>query len=131
MKNNILLVEDNGEIREYISERLSNEGYKVIKADCGCKAVKLADEQLPDLIVCDTKMKDMDGYEVFVALFKKLFKNNIPFIYFTKVYGEDDKKKVKILSLDNYLNNQFYDPNLMTCVKNCLPINFNNEGALC
>lgn len=59
----ILLVDDEPDILEIISYNLSSEGYQVITAENGVEAVKLAKKQLPQLIILDVMMPEMDGIE--------------------------------------------------------------------
>jgi len=59
----ILLVDDEPDILEIISYNLSAEGYQVITAENGVEALKLAKKQLPQLIVLDVMMPEMDGIE--------------------------------------------------------------------
>jgi len=59
----ILLVDDEPDILEIISYNLSTEGYQVITAENGVEAVKLAKKQLPQLIILDVMMPEMDGIE--------------------------------------------------------------------
>jgi len=73
---------------------------------------------LPSLIICETVMHCMDGYEVFLALFKTLFYDRIPFIYFI---GHADSKTARVLSIENYSGEQFQEGDLLRCVKDCLP----------
>ena len=67
----ILLIEDNLEIRENTSEILSLANYEVIAAENGKIGVELAQRELPDLIVCDIMMPELDGYGVLHILTKK------------------------------------------------------------
>ena len=70
----ILLIEDNADILDNLTEFLEMEGYKVLAADNGKKGLALASEFIPDLIICDVLMHQMDGYEVLRVL---LNTNNI------------------------------------------------------
>jgi len=67
----ILLIEDNIEIRENTEEILSLANYEVITAPNGKIGVTLAQEQRPDLIICDIMMPELDGYGVLHILSKK------------------------------------------------------------
>jgi len=62
-KNNILIVDDEPDIRELIEYNLRKEGYQVTTAVNGKEAVKLAKENIPDLIILDIMMPEMDGIE--------------------------------------------------------------------
>jgi CheY-like chemotaxis protein len=121
MKDKILLIEDNEEIRENITELLTVEGYKVLKADCGQTAIELAEEQIPNLVVCETFMEEMDGYSVYLALFPNLYTNHIPFIYFTAKLNKSDDYGLKLLSVENFPFRRFHDTGLMNCVKKIMP----------
>ncbi|HOO83951.1 MAG TPA: response regulator, partial [Prolixibacteraceae bacterium] len=57
----ILLVDDEVDILEFISYNLEKEGYKVYTAQNGKDAIKIADKKVPDLIVLDVMMPEMDG----------------------------------------------------------------------
>ena len=57
----ILLVDDEVDILEFISYNLEKEGYKVYTAKNGAEAIKLAEKTLPDLIILDVMMPEMDG----------------------------------------------------------------------
>ncbi|TBM99008.1 response regulator transcription factor [Hyunsoonleella flava] len=59
----ILLVDDEPDILEIVGYNLSNEGYHVITAENGAEAVKKAKKELPQLIILDVMMPEMDGIE--------------------------------------------------------------------
>lgn len=59
----ILIVDDEDDILEFVSYNLKKEGYKVITASNGIDAIKLAKENIPQLIILDVMMPDMDGIE--------------------------------------------------------------------
>lgn len=60
-QNKILLVDDEVDILEFISYNLEKEGYKVYTAQNGAEAIKIAERTLPDLIILDVMMPEMDG----------------------------------------------------------------------
>jgi two-component system alkaline phosphatase synthesis response regulator PhoP len=62
-KYSILIVDDEHDILEFLSYNLENTGYKVYTADNGAKALEIAKEVIPDLIVLDIMMPEMDGIE--------------------------------------------------------------------
>ena len=64
----ILLVDDEDDILEFLSYSLSQENYVLKTANKGVKAIRLAEEFLPDLVILDIMMPDMDGIEVCAAL---------------------------------------------------------------
>ena len=91
MKKNkikILVVDDEPDIIEILKFNLENEGYKVISAENGKEALKLADEHLPHLIILDLMMPVMDGIEACERLrMDKKFNNSV--IMFLSARGED------------------------------------------
>ena len=64
----ILLIEDNTPILENLTEFLEMEGYKIITANNGKKGIELAKANIPDLIICDVLMYEMNGHEVLLTL---------------------------------------------------------------
>jgi two-component system, OmpR family, alkaline phosphatase synthesis response regulator PhoP len=60
-QSKILLVDDEVDILEFISYNLEKEGYKVYTAQNGAEAIKVAEKVLPDLIILDVMMPEMDG----------------------------------------------------------------------
>ena len=64
MSKTILVVDDNPNILTTLADILMEKGYNVVKADSGKKALKKIDRETADLILLDTKMPDMDGFEI-------------------------------------------------------------------
>lgn len=79
----ILLIEDNQEMRENTAEILELANYKVSTAANGKAGVEAALKEIPDLIVCDIMMPDLDGYGVLYLLGKNASTAGIPFIFLT------------------------------------------------
>jgi two-component system alkaline phosphatase synthesis response regulator PhoP len=63
LKPKILLVDDEPDILEFLSYNLRKEGYDIITANNGKDAIEIAAKELPQLIVLDVMMPDMDGIE--------------------------------------------------------------------
>jgi len=120
MKKNILLIEDNEDIRESMAEILDLEGYNVITADCGIIGLSLAEQYLPDLVICDIVMSGLDGYSVYTALKNDLKTKNIPVIFSTAKSEKSDRHKAAVLGVENYLIKPFTDIDLIKCVKQCI-----------
>jgi CheY-like chemotaxis protein len=66
----ILVIDDNDALRKLVSRMLQGEGHEVIAAADGKQGVALFSEQLPDLVITDLIMPDMDGTETVIALRK-------------------------------------------------------------
>ncbi|MFV8280326.1 response regulator transcription factor [Christiangramia marina] len=84
----ILLVDDEPDILEIVGYNLSSEGYQVITADNGAKAVKLAQKHKPHLIILDVMMPEMDGIEACEQI-RKLPDLEHAIITFLTARGED------------------------------------------
>ena len=84
----ILLVDDEPDILEIVGYNLSSEGYQVITADNGAKAVKLAQKHKPHLIILDVMMPEMDGIESCEQI-RKLPDLEHAIITFLTARGED------------------------------------------
>ena len=88
MASKILVVDDEEDIREILQFNLKKEGYIVEVAKSGKEALKIAEEFLPDLIVLDIMMPEMDGVEVCKTLRQKdIHKNTI--VAFLTARNED------------------------------------------
>jgi two-component system, OmpR family, alkaline phosphatase synthesis response regulator PhoP len=64
----ILLVDDEPDILEFLAYNLTREGYKVSTASNGAEAIQIANKEIPDLIILDVMMPDMDGIETCRAM---------------------------------------------------------------
>jgi len=84
----ILLVDDEADILEFLGYNLKREGYQVLKAKSGKKAVELAKIHKPHLIILDVMMPEMDGIET-CAEIKKIPSLSLTLIAFLTARGED------------------------------------------
>ena len=84
----ILLVDDEPDILEIVGYNLSSEGYTVVTADNGAKAVKMAKKKRPDLIILDVMMPEMDGIEACEQI-RKIPELQDTIIAFLTARGED------------------------------------------
>jgi DNA-binding response OmpR family regulator len=113
----ILLIEDNKDILENIIEYLELEGYKILFADNGQRGIELARELLPDLIICDVLMNEMDGYEVLKILLSSAKTYEIPFIFSTSMSEKVDRAEALSLGADEYIIKPFELEALLKMVK--------------
>jgi DNA-binding response OmpR family regulator len=103
----ILLIEDTNDILENLTEYLEMEGYNVLVANNGRKGIELAKEFMPDLIICDVLMHEMDGHEVLRLLLETAITHKISFIFSTSMSEKFDKKKSLELGADDYIVKPF------------------------
>jgi CRP-like cAMP-binding protein/CheY-like chemotaxis protein len=113
----ILLIEDNPEVRENTTEILELAGYQVVSAPNGKIGVELAQQQTPDLIICDIMMPELDGYGVLHILGKKPETAGIPFIFLTAKTEKTDIRKGMNLGADDYLTKPFDDTDLLNAIE--------------
>ena len=119
MSNEILVVDDNESIRLSIQLVLENNGYTVITAKSGEKALSAIKKSdlLPDLIISDIKMLGMDGYEFFSKILAKKAWQNIPFIFLTALDSEKEIYKGKSLGVDDYLTKPVNEEDLLAVLR--------------
>lgn len=113
----ILVIENDGIMRENIAELLSLSGYNAQTAPDGKSGIEKARLWLPDLIVCDIVMPPPDGYGVLFALSKSPETNTIPFIFLTGKAQQNDRRKGMELGADDYLTKPFEDSQLLTAIE--------------
>lgn len=113
----ILLIEDNLEVRENTAEILELSGYNVVTAENGKVGVRLAKQEIPDLIICDIMMPELDGYGVLRILNQNPETAPIPFIFLTAKAEKSDFRKGMNLGADDYLTKPFEDVELMEVIE--------------
>lgn len=113
----LLLIEDNNELRENTAEILELAGYEVHSAENGKKGVELALKEIPELIICDIMMPELDGYGVIHLLNKNESTKNIPFIFLTAKTEKSDLRKGMELGADDYITKPFNDIELLTAIE--------------
>ena len=82
-RKKVLVVDDSEDNLLLMELLLRNEGYKVISANSGTKALEVVDKQRPDLIILDLMMPDMSGLEIIQHLKNKCYSVNIPILLLT------------------------------------------------
>ena len=120
-KTIILVVEDNADLREMIKENLSHE-YMIIEAENGNKGLRLAEDNIPDLIISDIMMPEMDGYELSRKIKTNEKTNHIPVILLTAKADTRDKLEGLETGADDYLIKPFNSEELKIRVKNLIKI---------
>ncbi len=113
----ILIIDDHDEIRENIAEILSLAGYQTLTAENGKKGVETALKKIPDLIVCDIMMPELDGYGVLHLLRKNPATENIPFIFLTAKTERTDFRKGMEMGADDFITKPFDDIELLNAIE--------------
>jgi two-component system, sensor histidine kinase and response regulator len=112
----ILVIEDSSKLRERIIELLGYEDFEVVGAPNGRVGVQLAREKLPDLIICDVMMPELDGYGVLLELRSEPITATIPFIFLTALAERSDLRRGMEHGADDYLTKPFTQPELLAAV---------------
>ena len=116
----ILLIEDNKDILENLTEFFEMEGFKILTAVNGKEGFELAKNSMPDLIICDFLMPEMNGHEVLQALVSNGKTHKIPFIFSTSMSEKVDKEKALRLGADEYIVKPFDLDTLLEMTKTLL-----------
>lgn len=125
----ILIIEDDTVLRENIAELLSLAQYEVFIASDGKKGVTIAKQQIPDVIICDIMMPELDGYGVLEALSKDGDTKQIPFIFLSAKTERRDIRKGMDLGADDYITKPFEESELLDAIKSRLArVAILNEG---
>ncbi|MFP4321345.1 MAG: response regulator [Anaerolineales bacterium] len=119
----ILVVEDNPDVLQSVSDALAFEGYEVLEAEDGLRAVQLIREERPDLILCDIMLPIMDGYEVLEEIQSDSETAIIPFIFMTSKRETQDIRKGMALGADDYLTKPFSPDEMLSAVRGRLQKN--------
>jgi DNA-binding NarL/FixJ family response regulator len=99
----ILLIEDQRPMRESLALTLEMEGFCVISAEGGRLGLELARMEIPDLVLCDIMMPDVDGHAVLGELRRDARTAAIPFIFLTAKGEKPDLRAGMNLGADDYL----------------------------
>ena len=113
----ILVIEDNPDLRENLTDILELSNYKVESAENGRVGVEKALKNPPDLILCDVMMPEMDGFGVLKILGKKPATYDIPFMFLTAKTEKADIRKGMNLGADDYITKPFDDVELLDAVE--------------
>lgn len=116
----ILIIEDNEDVRENTADLLELAGYKTATAANGKLGVEIAEKSLPDVILCDIMMPELDGFEVLEALNKNNQTASIPFIFLTAKTEKTDMRKGMNLGADDYLTKPFSETELLEAIESRL-----------
>lgn len=103
----ILIVEDEHPLRNNLEEMLNNAGYMTMTAENGKEAITKLYEKIPDLILSDIKMPEMDGLELLADIQKKDEFLTIPFIFLTSKSELSDIRTGMIMGAEDYITKPF------------------------
>jgi DNA-binding NarL/FixJ family response regulator len=113
----ILVIEDEPEMRRNITTLLRYREYQPLAAENGRLGLELARRELPDLILCDVMMPELDGYGVLRALQADSRLGSIPFIFLTAKGEKDDLRSGMDLGADDYLTKPVGNDELIKAIE--------------
>ncbi|WP_298426837.1 response regulator [uncultured Kordia sp.] len=113
----VLLIEDDAVLRENTAELLELAEYDVTTAKNGKIGVEVAQILLPDVIVCDIMMPELDGYGVLAFLSKQETTKYIPFIFLSAKTERQDVRKGMDLGADDYITKPFSEDELISAIE--------------
>ncbi len=110
----ILIAEDDADIRGLLRLYLEGEGYRVLEADNGARALELAREETPDMAILDVMMPEMNGFELTRALRKF---SEVPILILSAKSQDNDKILGLNLGADDYIAKPFNPVEIVARVK--------------
>lgn len=110
----VLVVDDEPRMINFIRMNLEMERFQVISAKDGLEAVKRVREMLPDCVLLDVMMPEMDGFETLRSIREE---STVPVIMLTARNDEEDKVKGLSLGADDYITKPFSPRELVSRVK--------------
>ncbi|MFN0033764.1 MAG: response regulator [Saprospiraceae bacterium] len=116
----ILVIEDHPDVRENLAEILTLSGYEASTAENGKIGAAKAQEELPDLILCDIMMPELDGYGVLHILSRQAKTTDIPFIFLTAKAEKEDFRQGMSLGADDYITKPFDNVALLQTIESRL-----------
>ena len=112
----VLVIDDTQDIRFIISETLNLFGFHTLTAEDGVSGISMAQDNLPDLIICDINMPNLDGYGTLKAMREHEATAGIPFIFLSGATDKSDMRRGMELGADDYLTKPFTHKELMAAV---------------
>ena len=107
MNERILVVEDQEDNRRILRDLLTSSGYDILEAVTGEEGVRMAGEHVPDLILMDIQLPELDGYEATRQIKSQAELSHIPIIAVTSYALSGDEVKAKAAGCDDYVSKPF------------------------
>lgn len=120
MAKKVLIIDDEIHIIKIIQYKLNSAGLEVVFAQNGPEGIKIANEELPNIILLDIMMPAMNGYEVLEHLKENEKTKNIPVVMITAKTQEGDKQKAEKIGVTAYIFKPFSPQAVLEVVENIL-----------
>ncbi len=118
----ILIVDDNSKNIQFLGNLLTAQGYEIGVARNGVEALTFIEDIIPDLILLDIMMPEMDGYQVCIKLKSNLSFSHVPVIFLTAKSQSDDIVKGFEVGGSDYVTKPFIAAELMARIKTHLEV---------
>lgn len=122
----ILIVDDTPANIEILYKILKGE-YDILFAKSGADGIRIARQQLPDLILLDIMMPEMDGYEVCKVLKRDALTAHIPVVFVTAMGSEEDETKGLGMGAIDYITKPISPPIVLARVRNHLELKLKSD----
>jgi len=116
----ILLVEDNEMNRDMLSRRLNKKGYQVVVATDGVQGVNMAQTELPDIILMDMSLPELDGWQATQQIKQMDVTKHIPVIALTAHAMTGDREKAISAGCDDYDTKPIELPRLLQKIQSLI-----------
>jgi DNA-binding response OmpR family regulator len=126
----ILIVEDELNIRENLAELLESEGFNILEAEDGKEGYETAQKKLPDLIISDIRMPNMDGFEMLQKLQNDSDTANIPLLFLSAKVEFSDIREGMLYGADDYITKPFKAQDVLKAVEVRLRKKRNHDNLL-
>lgn len=112
----VLIIDDSDEVRAVVVQTLERFGFQTREAKNGLDALQMAQAEPPDLIICDVRMPELDGYKTLAAIRDLPATANVPFIFLTGAMEKSDVRRGMVSGADDYLTKPFDSGDLLEAV---------------
>jgi CheY-like chemotaxis protein len=117
----VLIVEDNGDMRDFLRRVLARHGYAHLEAADGVEGLEIAGRDHPDLILMDMSLPELDGFEAARRLKADLHTRHIPIVAVTAHARPADEKRALEAGCDAYLSKPYSLREFLDVVQMFLP----------
>ena len=114
--NKILVIDDDPAVQSLTVRTLRAQGFDTLSANDGLQGLELAKRHLPDLIICDIEMPNLDGYGTLTALQRDSVTATIPFIFLTGLSDREQIRQGMGLGADDFITKPFAGSELIAAV---------------
>lgn len=118
----VLIVDDEIDVVEVVTVLLEHEGYEIMKAYDGKQALSVVDKEIPDLIILDIMMPEIDGVEVCRRLRQREDLKEVPIVMFSAKLSAIDKKESFDAGADGFISKPFNARGFIAGIKTYLEL---------